>query len=120
MSIQLNEENGGKVLVIHVSGKLDKADYERFVPVAERLIRQHGKLRMLFDMVGFHGWGAGAAWEDFKFGVEHFTDIDRLAMVGETAWQHEIATFSKPFTKATVRFFDRANAAEARTWLNEA
>ena len=56
MPIQLNEENGGKVLVVHVSGKLAAADYEHFVPEFERLVRQHGKLRVLFDMTGFHGW----------------------------------------------------------------
>ena len=64
MPIQLNEENGGKILVVHVSGKLVKADYEHFVPEFERLVRQHGKLRVLFDMTGFHGWEAGAVWED--------------------------------------------------------
>jgi hypothetical protein len=32
MPIQLNEESDGKVLDIHVSGKLEKADYEHFVP----------------------------------------------------------------------------------------
>ena len=69
MPIQLNEENGGKILVVHVSGKLVKADYEHFVPEFERLVRQHGKLRVLFDMTGLHGWEAGAAWEDIKFGI---------------------------------------------------
>lgn len=61
MSIQLNEENGGKILVVHVKGNLVKADYEHFVPEFERLIRQHGKLCVMFDMTGFHGWDAGAA-----------------------------------------------------------
>ncbi len=119
MTIQLNEENGGKVLVVHVSGKLVKADYENFVPEFERLVRQHGKLRLLFDMTGFHGWEASAAWEDFKFGIEHFADIERLAMVGEKRWQHGIATFCKPFTTATIRYFEYADAAAAREWLGE-
>ncbi len=30
MPIQLNEENGGKLINVHVSGKLEKADYEYF------------------------------------------------------------------------------------------
>ncbi|MFZ1746780.1 MAG: STAS/SEC14 domain-containing protein [Nitrospirales bacterium] len=120
MSIQFHEENGGRVLTVHVSGKLTKADYEEFVPVFERLVRQHGKLRVQFDMTGFHGWEASAAWEDLKFGVEHFADIARLAMVGEKKWQHGMATFCKPFTKATVRYFDHADAAKARKWLAEA
>lgn len=119
MTLQLTEENGGKVVVVHVSGKLVKADYEHFVPEIERLVRQHGKLRLLFDMTDFHGWEVSAAWEDFKFGVEHFSDIERLAMVGEKRWQHGMATFCKPFTKAAVRYFDHADAAEARKWLGE-
>jgi hypothetical protein len=120
MPIQLNEENGGKLLILRVSGKLAKADYEHFVPEFERLARQHGKLRLLFDMTGFHGWEASAAWEDFKFGIEHFTDIERLAMVGENKWQQGMAIFCKPFTKAAVRYFEHADAAAAREWLDEA
>jgi len=118
MPIQFNEE--GKTLIVHVSGKLTKADYEHFVPESERLIRLHGKLRLLFDMTGFHGWDAGAAWEDLKFGIKHFADIERLAMVGEKKWQHGMATFCKPFTRAVVRYFDHADAAAARKWLDEA
>src|ERR1035438_8356402 len=119
MNIQLNEENGGKMLVVHVSGKLAKADYEHFVPEFERLVRQHGKMRVLFDMAGFHGWEAGAMWEDIKFDMKHFADIERLAMVGEKKWQHGMATFCKPFTKATIRYFDHVDSAEARNWLGE-
>ena len=114
-----DEEGGGKILVIHVTGKLVKEDYAHFVPEFERLLREHGKLRLLFDMTGFHGWEAGAAWEDLKFGVKHFADIERLAMIGEKKWQQGMATFCKPFTKATVRYFDHADAAEARKWLGE-
>lgn len=120
MPIQLTEENDGKILVIHVSGKLLTADYSQFVPEFDRLVQKHGKLRVLFDMTAFHGWEAGAAWEDLKFGLKHFSDIDRLAMVGETKWQHGMATFCKPFTRATVRYFDHDHAVDARRWLDEA
>ena len=120
MPIQLREENGGKVLVIHISGKLVKADYEHFVPEFDGLVRRHGKLRVLFDMTTFHGWDAGAMWEDIKFDFKHFADIERLAMIGEKKWQRGMAMFCKPFTKATTRYFDHADAAEARKWLDEA
>ena len=83
MPIQLREENEGKTLVVHVSGKLATADYEHFVPEFTRLVGLHGKLRVLFDMTDFHGWTAGALWEDTKFAMHHFSDIERLAFVGE-------------------------------------
>jgi SpoIIAA-like len=54
----------GTVLAVHVSGKLVAADYEQFVPEFERLVLLHGKLRVRFDMTGFHGWTAGALWAD--------------------------------------------------------
>ncbi len=120
MPIQLKEENGGKILIVHVSGKIAKADYASFVPAFERLVLLHGKLRVLFDMTGIRGWDAAAFWADIKFDLKHFADMKRLAMVGEKKWQHHVATFCKPFTLATVRYFDHADSAEALKWLGEA
>ena len=119
MPIQLSDENGGKILVVSISGKLVKADYPDFVSEFERLLRQNGKLRVLFNMTGFNGWDAGAAWEDIKFDLKHFADIERLAMVGDKKWQHGMAIFGKPFTKATIRYFDHTDIAGARKWLDE-
>ncbi len=117
MSIELREEQVGKVLDVRVSGKLSKADYQQFVPEVERLIKAHGKLRILLEMHDFHGWEAGALWEDIKFDAKHFNDIERLAMVGETKWESMMSQFCKPFTTAKIRYFDQTKADEARSWL---
>ena len=71
MPIHLTEEDGGKLLAVHVSGKLAKADYEHFVPEFERLVRQRGKLRVLFDTTGLDGGKTGAVREDTKFAITH-------------------------------------------------
>jgi len=119
MPLLITPQTDKRILSVSVGGSLVKADYERFVPEFERLAGQHGKLRLLFEMVDFHGWTVGAAWEDIKFGFKHFSDIDRIAMVGESKWQKGMAVFCQPFTRATVRYFDRGKATEARTWLGE-
>lgn len=119
MPIQFKEENGGKMLAVNVSGRLEKADYEHFVPEFDRLVRQHGKLRVLFEMTDFHGWTASAMWEDTKFALHHFCEIERLAVVGEKRWQEGMATFCKPFTKASVRYFVHTETAEARAWIED-
>ena len=59
MALELHEEKGGKILEVHASGKLTEQDYAHFLPEVERLIRQHGKLRMLFDMHGLRMVGNG-------------------------------------------------------------
>ncbi len=116
-AVALRETNGGKVLEIQLTGKLAKEDYGQFVPVVERLVKQHGKIRLLMEMHDFHGWTAGALWEDIKFDARHFKDIERVAMVGEARWQHGMAVFCKPFTAAKVRYFDHTAMDQARAWL---
>jgi hypothetical protein len=117
MSVDLHEEAGGKVLVVNLSGKLSKDDYAHFVPEVERLIKEKGKLRLLVRMHDFHGWTFGGLWEDIKFDFQHFADIERLALVGDRQWEAHMATFCKPFTRAKIRYFDEAQADEARAWI---
>ena len=119
MAVQLTELNDGKLLVIRVSEKLTKEDYDHFVPAVELLIQKHGKIRMLFEMHDFHGWSASALWEDTKFAFKHYADIERLAVMGEKEWQKGMTTFCKPFTKAEIRYFEHGHADEARAWLME-
>ena len=117
MSLELQQEMDGKLLTVHISGKLQKDDYQHFLPVVEDAIKKHGKLRILVDMHDFHGWSAAGLWEDVKFDLKHFHDLERLAMVGETKWEQWMATFCKPFTTATVRYFPREQAGEAQAWV---
>jgi len=119
MPVELHEEDGGKVLAVKLSGKLTKEDYQRFVPEVERLVGQHGKIRMLVTMQDFHGWTVGALWEDIKFDWKHFGHIERLALVGESKWEAGMATFCKPFTRAKVRYFPLDRAQEAADWVKE-
>ncbi len=117
MSIALSEKDGGKTLEVRLTGKLGAEDYGVFVPAVDRLVQKHGKIRMLVAMHEFHGWTAGAVWADTKFATHHFHDIERLALVGETKWEKGMAVFCKPFTAASVRYFDHASIAEAEDWL---
>lgn len=117
MPVSLHEEADGKYLKVDLSGKLTAQDYEHFGAEIDRLIKQHGKLRVLCTMHDFHGWTAGALWEDIKFDFKHFTHLEKLALVGETRWQEGMAVFCKPFTTAKIRYFDHAKADEARAWL---
>jgi hypothetical protein len=109
--------SAGRILEVRVTGKLTKDAYQKLVPAVDAQIKQHGKLRILFVMHDFHGWTAGALWEDLKFDLAHWKDIERLAIVGEKKWEQGMASFCKPFTKATIRYFDAAQLEEAREWL---
>lgn len=120
MSFSITEIENGKTIELSLTGKLTSEAYEEFVPVVEAQIAKHGKVRMLVVMHDFHGWDASALWADTKFAMKHFKDIERLAIVGETKWEKGMATFCKPFTTASVKYFDHAKIDDARAWLQEA
>ena len=109
--------SAGKSLHVKASGKLTKESYETFVPAINAQIEAHGKLRILFELHEFHGWTAGALWEDLKFDLAHWKDIERLAIVGETKWEQGMAVFCKPFTTAKVKYFDLGQIDEAKAWI---
>lgn len=118
MSVEFYESHDGKVLWVRASGKLTTGDYERFVPEFERLIERHGEIRIAFEARDFHGWEAGALWEDAKL-IRHYHDIERFAVVGEKRWEEWMSKLCKVFTKADVRFYALPEADQARAWLEE-
>lgn len=121
MSVNIkNIELFGQNDFIHlkITGKLNKQDYEQFAPELDRLITQYGKINLLVELIDFHGWTAGAAWEDTKFGFRHFNDIRRLAIIGDSIWENGMALFCKIFTRAEVKYFDLGDRKYANAWVS--
>lgn len=116
-SIELIEDPAARLIEVHLTGKLEKADYEAFVPEIERVMSSCDAVRMLIILDDFHGWTIGALWEDLKFDIRHFRDIDRLAIVGESRWESGMAAFCRPFTTAEIEYFNIDRLAEAREWI---
>jgi len=106
MPIELTEDPAGRWLELRLSGRLSAQDYEQFASEADRLIRARGTLDLLCVLVDFRGWEMDAALEDLKFGVLHFCDIRRIAMVGERRWHAWARDFCRPFSEAQVRCFE--------------
>jgi universal stress protein A len=109
----------GSTVAFRLSGKLSHADYQAFLPRLESLIEEEGRLSVLLELDDFHGWDLEAAWDDFRFGMEHQTDFARIAMVGQGLLQRWMAIMAKPFVNGEVRFFERDDLGAAWDWLRE-
>ena len=119
MPLQFETKEGTNIVTIEVSGKLSSEDYEKFVPPFEELIQKYGKLRILFIMRDFHGWDMSALWQDTKFDVKHYKDVERLAMVGDKTWQKGMSVICKPFTTAKIQYFDLTETQQAFEWIEQ-
>jgi hypothetical protein len=102
-----------------LSGKLHDDDYKSFVPRVESIVAAAGKVRLFVLFENFHGWDVHAVWDDLKFSAQHYSDFERIAMVGDHQWEAWMAKVCKPFTKATVKYFDASQVDAAWAWLRE-
>ncbi len=109
-------QSTAKVLGFKISGKLHDEDYKKFVPLIDA-VAGSGTVRVLAWFEDFHGWDLHALWDDIKFATTHCTKIERVAMVGDRKWEAWMATVCKPFTAATLRYFDKAEIDAAWAWL---
>ncbi len=110
-------EIGPSALEVIVQGKLEKSDYRKFIPEVEKRIREHGKVSLLLNVSHFHGWSPAALWEDLKFDARHYNDVARLALVARNPDKKWMATLSRPFTAADVKFFPEDAHETAREWV---
>jgi hypothetical protein len=117
--IETIETGSAKVVGWKLHGTLHDEDYQRFLPQVESILTSQGKVRLFVQFEDFHGWDVHAAWDDMKFGIRHYSDFERIAMVGEREWEKWMAALCKPFTGAKVRYFDCSQIEEAWLWLHE-
>ena len=117
MALHVTEKEAGKILELTVSGKLIDEDFQNLEPIFYKLVKQHGKIRVLLEMLDFHGWEGVALWDEVKFDVKHLCEIERLAIVGDKQWEKFLSAFCRPFTAAEVRYFDISALDAARVWL---
>lgn len=117
MPFKMEELDRGRILKVVVSGSLNSEDYQPFVTEAEGLIGVWGKLRLLIELHEISGFSLAAMWEDLKFDMKHFGDIERLAVLGEKQWHVWMTEICKPFVAGEVKFFSGSHADEARRWL---
>jgi hypothetical protein len=117
--IERMDTGSPRILGFVLKGRLHDEDYRAFAPVLEAAIATLGKVRLLARFVEFRGWDLHAAWDDFKLGVAHYDDFERIAMVGDKEWEAWMARLCRPFTKASVRYFDASDVEGALAWLRE-
>lgn len=106
-------------LVICAVGTLTHQDYERITPILEAaLAKVEGpKVRLLFDATAFDGWEMRAAWDDFRLGLRHGSDFEKVAIYGNTAWQDLASRIGSWFIAGEIKAFTDLDSAVA--WLRE-
>lgn len=106
-----------KIVGFKLSGRLHSEEYRAFMPGLEAALAAEGTLRVLVQFEDFHGVDLRAVWDDLRFATKHYTDFERIAVVGDGRWEAWLANFCKPFTRAVVKHYKACDVAHAWAWL---
>ncbi len=116
--IEIMDRSSDKVLGIKIDGKLMHADYQKFIPMLEKMIEEQGKMRCLCFMHNCEGIELRAVFDDVKFDVQHCGKIEKCAVVGHGTWEKwmtELCNLTFPNSK--FKFFEEINLDEAWNWV---
>lgn len=119
LSIGIERNGSDFFLSLKAVGKLTHADYEIITPMLDSALATvtHPKVKVLIDGTELEGWKLRAAWDDFKLGLKHNNEFDRVAIYGNKNWQQIAAKIGGWFISGEVKYFD--NIDEATRWLKE-
>jgi hypothetical protein len=108
------------VLAVEAVGKVTHEDYrDALVPRAEAMMVQ-GPIKLLY-VIGnqFTGFELEALWDDNAFGIKHWHDFSRIAVVADQTWLRAMVSMFKPFFPGEVRLFTLSELSAAKDWIAE-
>ncbi len=115
IAIKRNKER--LFIEITMLGKLTHEDYQVFVPMVDKALKEAKDLEadLLVDMKRLKGWEFLAAWDDFKFGVKHRNAFDKMAIIGSKKWEEQSMAMVSHLMKGKAKFFKERE--KALSWL---
>lgn len=106
-------------LYLRAQGKLTHRDYEMITPMIDSALAgvKNPKINALIDGTELEGWEARAAWDDFRLGLKHGGEFEKIAIYGNKKWQDILAKVGSWFISGEVRCFEEEG--DALAWINE-
>ncbi|MCL6284801.1 STAS/SEC14 domain-containing protein [Ruegeria sp. 2012CJ41-6] len=109
---------GGPCLQVKLMGKLDPEVIANAEKDLDAQIRARDGFRLLLDLSEFDGWqGLSAMVAHFSLVREHAATPERVAVVGDHAWQRAAQHLMGRFLNADSHFFDVSDIEGAKAWL---
>lgn len=109
----------GSFIRIRLLGKLEPSAYDGVSAEVDRLMSGTEHVRLLLDLREFDGWSGLAALGDHLSLVnEHRRVPERIAVLGDKAWQRLAEKVVSRFVDARTKFFDADDAGGAEAWLS--
>jgi len=117
LSIGIERTGDRFYLTLKAVGKLTHEDYQVITPMIDAALEgvPEPTILALIDATELDGWEARAAWDDFRLGLKHGRDFERIAILGNRRWQELAAKVGSWFIAGKAEYFETMD--DALEWL---
>jgi hypothetical protein len=107
------------VIIARLLGKLDPGAYNGVNEEIDNLMSRAEHVRLVLDLREFDGWsGLSALGDHLSLIREHYRVPERIAIVGDKAWQKMAGKIMSRFVNAQTKFFDSGDYDGAIAWVS--
>lgn len=117
LSIGMERIGSKFFLSLKAVGKLTHEDYDTINPLIDSALEgvKDPKVTVFIDGSELEGWELRAAWDDFKLGLKHGNQFDKIAIFGNKRWQKNVSKIASWFVSGEVKYFN--DSTQALEWL---
>ncbi len=110
-------DSEGDVVTVRLLGKLEPSAYDGVSDEIDNGMSHSEHVRLVLDLREFDGWsGISALGTHLSLVREHYRVPERIAVVGEKAWQKMAEKIMNKFVRAEARFFNSSDYDDAIKW----
>ena len=115
--IPFEEEN---VIGFRIKGRLEDNEFDEIVRIMEERLKLHKKLRVYAEVEEFKGMSVNSFMKDIHYGLKHWRDFDKEAVVSDKGWLSMWARVAGSIIPGVeVRHFTFDEKEEAKEWIRK-
>ena len=115
-------ESEGAAIGFKVTGKVSLEMEKQLISDIEKVIEEHGKLRVLVFLDKHASWGLKAGIEDLKWALTHIKQIKKIGIMADSNFWKWYVAIDSPFGKMAgvdEKYFKPEEMVAAWEWLKE-
>ncbi len=111
------KEGSGNILGFKIAGGITKKQKERICKVLEKQISESGKIRLVLVIEPHGKMDAESLLLDLNFTFIYSDKIERMAIIGNKAWEKTWIALFGLFSHIRTKYFDRSEIKAAWKWI---
>jgi len=116
---KVNYQENEKVLCLKITEGLTDKENDALGQLLERQATKFGKIRLLLIFKGYpRADRAESLYDDLRFAKLFAEKIERMAVVGDKAWQETWIALFGLFGGITTAYFEHSDMDKAKAWLD--